>query len=215
MTLNVDVAQQIGATTRSVDSRDHNGQPARVVTASRSYDTTIEDLWEAITSAQRIPRWFLPIEGDLRLGGRYQLKGNAGGEITRCEPPRHLSITWEYGGDVSWVNVALSAASDGTHLELEHIAHVPDDRWNQFGPGGVGVGWDMTLLGLDRHLAGGTADPKARMAWIGSDEGKNFVRRSSEDWRRASIESGTDEAAATAAANRTTAAYTGEPSPNA
>ena len=25
------------------------------------------------------PRWFLPISGELRLGGRYQLTGNAGG----------------------------------------------------------------------------------------------------------------------------------------
>ena len=31
-----------------------------------------------------------PISGDLRLGGRYQLQGNAGGEILVCEPPQHL-----------------------------------------------------------------------------------------------------------------------------
>jgi uncharacterized protein YndB with AHSA1/START domain len=215
MTLDIDVASQIGAITRSVDARDHNGRHARVITASRTYDTTIEDLWDALTSAERIPRWFLPIEGELRLGGRYQLKGNAGGEITRCEPPRQLSVTWEYGGDVSWVTVTLSSDADRAHLELEHIAHVPDDRWNQFGPGAVGVGWDMTLLGLDRHLAGAMSDPKAGMAWMVSDQGKDFVRRSSDDWGRASIASGTDEAAASAAAARTTAAYTGEPSANA
>ena len=59
-----------------------------MVVASRSYDTDIDDLWEAITNAERIPRWFLPITGELRLGGRYQLQGNAGGTITACEPPR-------------------------------------------------------------------------------------------------------------------------------
>jgi hypothetical protein len=47
------------------------------------------------------------------------------------------------------------------------------------------------------------------MAWLGSDDGKQFVHRSSDDWRRASVAAGTDEAAASAAAARTTAAYTG------
>jgi hypothetical protein len=32
-------------------------------------------------------RRFPPVSGDLRLGGKYQLGGNAGGEILACEPP--------------------------------------------------------------------------------------------------------------------------------
>src|SRR5262245_7407352 len=205
----------IGAVTREVASREHGGRPARVVVASRKYDTKIEDVWDAITNPERIPRWFLPISGDLRLGGRYQLQGNAGGEITQCEPPRHLAVTWECMGDVSWVKVDLAEAPDGgTNLDLEHIAHVDDARWAQFGPGAVGVGWDMTLMGLDRHLATRSAvDPQAFMAWLGSPDGKEFVRRSSEDWCRASIAAGTPAAAAQAAANQTTAFYTGEADP--
>jgi uncharacterized protein YndB with AHSA1/START domain len=206
-----DIGGLIGAVTREVAGREHNGRPARVVLASRNYDTTIEDVWDAVTNAERIPRWFLPVSGDLRLGGRYQLQGNAGGEITACDPPRHLALTWEFGGEVSFVKVELSEAPEGgTHLALEHVAYVDDDRWNQFGPGAVGVGWDMTLMGLDRHLASGAAvDPQKAMAWLGSPEGKDFVRRSSEEWCRASIASGTDAEAAKAAARRTTAAYTG------
>ncbi|WP_308168107.1 hypothetical protein [Nonomuraea sp. NEAU-A123] len=46
-------------------------------------------MWDACTSAEHIPRWFLPIEGDLRAGGCYRLEGNAGGEVLACEPPRH------------------------------------------------------------------------------------------------------------------------------
>jgi uncharacterized protein YndB with AHSA1/START domain len=210
-----DIGGIIGAVTREVASREHEGRPARVVVASRSYDTTIEDVWDAITNPERIPRWFLPITGELHLGGRYQLQGNAGGEITRCEPPRHLAVTWEFGGEVSWVKVDLAEdGKGGTHLELEHIAYVDDARWAQYGPGAVGVGWDMTLMGLDRHLASGAAvNPQEAMAWLGSPEGKDFVRRSSDDWCRASIAAGTEEGAAKAAAQRTTAAYTGEPDP--
>ena len=73
---------------------------SQLVIATRNYDTDIDDLWDALTSAERIPRWFLPISGELKPGGRYQFQGNAGGKITRCEPPRLLSVTWEYGAEV-------------------------------------------------------------------------------------------------------------------
>ena len=208
----IDVGRVIGATTRELTTREYNGRPARVLVATRAYDTTQHDLWDALTNPERIPRWFLPVEGDLRVGGRYQLKGNAGGEIVACDSPRHLSITWEMQGQVSWVNVDLSALQPaGTQLRLEHIAHVPDDLWDQFGPGAVGVGWDSALLGLDRHVAGDqTLDPKTAMAWLMSNEGKAFVRESSDAWCLASIADGTSAVSARAAAERTRAAYTGE-----
>jgi uncharacterized protein YndB with AHSA1/START domain len=211
--MKLDPSAYIGAVVRDVGSREYQGRPARVVVATRSYDTTIEDLWDAVTSAERIPRWFLPVSGDLRLGGRYQLQGNAGGEITRCEPPRLLSLTWEYGGGVSWLTVTLSGdPAGGTQLELEHIAHVEDGLWDRFGPGAVGVGWDLALMGLARYLASGVAvDRRDAEAWSASQEGKDFMRRSSREWGNASIKAGTPESAATAAAARTTAFYCGEP----
>jgi uncharacterized protein YndB with AHSA1/START domain len=210
MSLDIDVITHIGAVARVVETRERDGRLARVVRAGRRYDTAIDDLWDAVTSAERIPRWFMPISGDLRLGGRYQLQGNAGGEITRCEPPRFLAVTWEYGGDVSWLEVTLAEEDGGTRLELVHTAHVPDEFWDQYGPGAVGVGWDQGLVGLARYLETGQAvDPAAAMAWVASDEGRDFVRRSSEGWCRASIAGGTDPDAALAAATRTTAFYTG------
>jgi hypothetical protein len=39
------------------------------------YPASQSDLWDAVTNADRIPRWFLPVSGDLRLGGHYQLEG--------------------------------------------------------------------------------------------------------------------------------------------
>jgi len=209
--MKIDVAQVIGAVTRTVERQDRDGRPARVVIAARSYDAEVAEVWDAMTNAERIPRWFLPITGDLRLGGRYQLHGNAGGEITGCEPPHLLAVTWEFGGEVSWLTVRLSQTADHqTLLELEHIAHVDDERWRQFGPGAVGVGWDMALMGLGQHLAtGASADPKAAIAWLSSPDGKIFVAQSSDDWARASVASGTEASQAKAAAARTTAAYSG------
>jgi uncharacterized protein YndB with AHSA1/START domain len=210
--MQIDVASYIGAVAREVQGRDHEGKPARVVIATRNYETTIEDLWDALTNAERIPRWFLPISGDLKLGGRYQLQGNAGGAITACEPPRRLSVTWEFRGQVSWVNVGLTPDGEATRLELEHIAQIadPDEFWDRFGPGAVGVGWDLSLMGLALHLASrATIDPAEVAAWSASDEGKAFAAQSSDSWRRASIAYGTEQAAADAAAAQTTKFYQG------
>jgi uncharacterized protein YndB with AHSA1/START domain len=210
--MTTDLTTPIGVVTRVVESCQHDGRAARKVIATRTYETVPDDLWDALTNETRISRWFLPVSGDLRLGGRYQLEGNAGGTITHCDPPTRLSLTWEYGGEVSWVTVTLAAEQgERTHLTLEHVAHVDDARWDQYGPGAVGVGWDLTLLGLAWHLeSGGTIGSKQGMAWLGTPEGKDFVRRTSDDWGRASIDSGTDATAARAAAERTRAAYTGD-----
>lgn len=209
--MKIDVARQIGAVVRAVENRERDGKPVRAVIATRSYDTDIDDVWDALTNEERIPRWFLPISGELKLGGRYQFKGNAGGTITACEPPRHLAATWEFGGGMSWVEVSLAEEAEGiTRLELQHIAPI-DPHWEQFGPGAVGVGWELGLVGLDLHLTSGAPNNAGQFeAWTVSDEGKGFVRGSSDGWGRAAIAAGEEPEAAKAAAERTRAFYTGE-----
>jgi uncharacterized protein YndB with AHSA1/START domain len=205
----IDVTQQINSVRRQVGTRVLEAGEARTVTISQTYAAGIDDVWDACTNLERIPRWFLPISGDLRLHGRYQFEGNAGGTIERCDPPRSFAATWEYGGEVSWIDVRLLAVPEGTRFELEHTARVDDTRWAEFGPGAVGVGWDMGLMGLARHLAAGVAvDASESMTWMASDEGRLFVSLSSQSWCEASIAAGTDKAGAQAAAERTTAAYT-------
>lgn len=216
--MHFDVASNVGAVTRAVVDRDHEGKPARVVLASRSYATGIDDAWDALTSAERIPRWFLPIEGDLKLGGRYQLKGNAGGTIMECEPPRRLALSWEFAGGTSWVFVTLTEEGpDSTRLELEHVAHKDEEFvkfWDQFGPGAVGVGWDLTLLGFGAHVEQGFAvDHEEAEAWALSENGKDYATQSSDRWCAASVALGTEPGQARAAADRTTAFYTGAPPP--
>jgi uncharacterized protein YndB with AHSA1/START domain len=209
----IDVNQQINAVTRQVGTRVLEAGQARTLTISQTYDASVDDVWDACTNPERIPRWFLPVSGDLRLGGRYQLEGNASGQIERCDPPKSFAATWEYGGEVSWIEVRLSAAgADRTRFELEHTAHVDDERWTEYGPGAVGVGWDLGLIGLAIHLSSGRAvDPQQSAAWAGSDEGTAFMSMSSRLWGDASVAAGTDEAAARAAADRTTAFYTAAP----
>jgi uncharacterized protein YndB with AHSA1/START domain len=209
----IDVAHHISSVERRVGRRTLAAGEARTVTIARVYPTPPEDLWDACTNAERLSRWFLPVSGDLRLGGRYAFEGNASGTIERCEPPRFVAATWEHGGQTSWVELTLTPEPGGaSRFSLEHIAHVDDEIWTQFGPGAVGVGWDGGVLGLTLHL-GATAMP-ARAdieAWQASDEGRAFVRRSSAAWGEADVAAGTEPGEARAAAERTAEAYTGSP----
>jgi uncharacterized protein YndB with AHSA1/START domain len=206
----IDISEHINAVDRSVGSRTIEAGEARVVTVARTFAADVADVWDACTTVERIPRWLMPITGDLRVGGTYQLEGNAGGTIERCDPPTSFAATWEYGGELSWIEVRLAPDGDGTRLTVEHLAPVDDDRWAQFGPGAVGIGWDMMLAGLALHLSSGQpVDPAESAAWATSDEGREFMTRSSGAWRDASVAAGTDPGAAREAADRTTAAYTG------
>lgn len=215
----VDINAQVDAVTRGVSTLEQDGELSHVQTLTQNYSSPIDDVWDAVTSPERIPRWFLPVSGDLRLGGRYQLEGNAGGEVLECAPPAdgaaHYRITWEYGGGASWVVVRLSSVgTDATRLELEHTARagdVPPGFWEQFGPGATGVGWDGGLLGLALHLTGSTdLPPEAAEAWALSDEGKAFHRAAATAWGRAHAASGADPDAAARAADNTYAFYSGE-----
>jgi len=211
--MDIDVAKLAGLVKRELSETERDGKPAKRIVAARTYDTTAEDLWDALTNAERIPRWFLPIEGELKVGGRFQTKGNAGGTVLACEPRKHFSITWEMHGQPSWVDVSLvTEGKERTRLTLVHVAHVPPEFWSQYGPGAVGMGWDLSLMGLGLYLDTGTPNDAAVFeAWSVTAEGKDFSRRSSDDWGRASIAAGTPEADAKACAERTRAFYTGDP----
>lgn len=206
----IDVVHAIESVHREVGEGRVPAGAGRSIRLQRDYDAPIEDVWDALTNPERIGRWFLPVSGDYRLGGRYQFEGNAGGEIVACERPNRLKVTWVYGeaaneADVSELEVRLSTADGGgTRFELEHTAVVPEEMWAEYGPGAVGVGWDQGLLGLTLHLGSGAGvgDP---MAWQLSAEGRDFATRSSEAWGAANRAAGADpEAVARGVANTIT-----------
>ncbi|HEX5728876.1 SRPBCC domain-containing protein [Microbacterium sp.] len=215
----VDVNAQLDAVTRGVQTTEREGEPSRVQSLVQVYPSAIDDVWDAVTSPDRIRRWFLPVSGELRLGGRYQLDGNAGGEVLECAPPAAGSagyrVTWEYGGGVSWVVIALSSIdAESTQLELTHtarIADLPEGFWELYGPGATGVGWDQGLLGLALHLAqDDRIPPDAAEAWMLSDEGRRFARGAADGWAAAQVAAGDDAETAERAAHATYLFYTGQ-----
>lgn len=208
----IDVQHQLNAVRRTVGTTTFEAREARVVTVSQTYDTDAADLWDACTTIERIPRWFLPITGDLRLGGQYSLEGNASGTVLTCDPPRSFTATWECGG-ISWIEVTITPEQSGrATFTLAHISDINDDdeHWLQFGPGAVGVGWDSGLLGLAGYLTSpeDRITPDRGAAWAASDEGRAFMAGSSERWYKAAVAAGTDPAQARSMADRTTEAYT-------
>jgi len=208
----IDVSAQINAVRRRVGRRELESGEVHVVAVSQTYDTGIDDMWDACTNPERLPRWFLPVTGELRLGGRYQLEGNAGGTIERCDPPKSFAVTWEYGESLSWVEVRLSPEPGGqTRFDLEHV--VPDDEhWEQFGPGATGVGWDLAVMALSLHISTGErVDPREVEVWSTGESGKEFVTLSGRRWGEADAAAGTDAAEAQGKADRTVGAYTASP----
>jgi uncharacterized protein YndB with AHSA1/START domain len=137
---------------------------ARSAIIRRHYDAPIDDVWAACTEPARLNRWFLPVTGDLRVGGTFNLEGNASGEILRCEPPRLLAITWTYGDvPTSDVELRLSPDGDGTALELEHaVVTDPFGHDPLTAAWGVGLGWELALqFGLVKYLRGELPDAPA------------------------------------------------------
>ncbi|MFE5298804.1 SRPBCC family protein [Streptomyces sp. NPDC056632] len=183
---------------------------ADTVLLRRTYATGIDDLWDALTSADRLARWFLPVKGELRQGGRYQLEGNAGGEILDCAAPGRLRLTWSVGLEPGFSEVTFRLTPAGPHRTVLELAHeaVPTPAFRtRYGPAAAGVGWDLTLLRLARHLAGATLSPDEAAAWQTSAEARTVITRSGEAWGAAYAASGADEAAVASTTEATIAFY--------
>ncbi|TDD57821.1 hypothetical protein E1263_22060 [Kribbella antibiotica] len=175
---------------------------AYTIELRRRYKAHIDEVWDALTSPERLPRWLKPVTGDLRIGGRFELGGDEHGEILQCEPPRLLKVSWLYGADAwpgtSEVEVRLTPGPTGdTEFELIHAAIVEEPLFPVYGPGAGGVGWDLALLALARLLADGDQDEVPR----------EFIRRSAAAWGEAHLAAGGEAEHVGAAVEATTKFY--------
>jgi uncharacterized protein YndB with AHSA1/START domain len=193
----IDIAKQMGAISREVARQHTESGETVALTLQRRYDADQADVWQAITVPDRVRRWFLPLTGDLREGGNFQLEGNASGDIMTCEPPRHLMVT--FGGKSSIVDVQLSDDGQQTLLKLTHSVPI-ELAGSGAGALYVGPGWDGALLGLALHFAGEViGDP---VAAANSPEVQDFNVSSVSQWVAAIEASGTADADAISAAQQ-------------
>jgi hypothetical protein len=132
--------------------------------------------------------------------------------ILACEPPRMLRLTWVYGEnvtdtDVSEVEVRLDPDGDRTRLTLAHAAVVEHETWTRYGPGATGVGWDLGLVALDRHLHGQSFEPAT---WESTPDGKRAAIHSSAAWGAAAVAAGIPADQVTQWVDLTTEFYTAD-----
>jgi uncharacterized protein YndB with AHSA1/START domain len=195
-----DLIAELDRTGRAVADADLGGAPAHVVELRRRLHAPVADVWDACTDPERVGRWFLPLSGDLRPGGNFQLGGNASGAITICTPPHRLQLTWQFGeAEPSLVSLELTPAGDDTELVLHHT--VPEDEhWAQYGPGAVGVGWDGALAGFAAFIAGEDLHNDDRLMAA-------FMRHSAASWGTAHQAAGATPEAARDATARTSSFY--------
>ena len=130
---------------------------ARVAVFTRSYETTVEDLWDACTDPERLRRWYVPVSGDLRRGGTFEQVNMGSGTILACDAPHLLKLS--LGGGVDEIEVRLSAGpQDGTAiLELQHATtldshHIGGQKYDAIFC--MGGGYYPRLQALDQHLRG-------------------------------------------------------------
>ncbi len=181
----IDMLEHLNAVQREVS---RTGETVTVV-MRRSYRAEPEELWDALTDPERMRRWFMPVTGDLKVGGSFQLQGNAGGEILECEPPKRFKVT--FGGPTSLLELRLlPGPGDSTELELEHsMGEAP-------APGGsgalwVGPGWDGGLLGLALYVDGKLDENTDPVAMADSPEVIKYNEESVRIWIEAVRSSGT------------------------
>jgi len=100
-------------------------------------------------------RWFLPLHGDLREGGSFQLEGNAGGDILTCTPPQLLRVTFGH----------LTSPTRLKEILAEHVAYADemqrkaakDAKWSAADPAWayarVALSWAERYYANERELA--------------------------------------------------------------
>lgn len=204
-----DLIAELEQTRRVVARGELGGTAAHAVELRRRLRAPVAEVWDACTDPDRVRRWFLPLSGDLRPGGRFQLEGNASGTIVACKPPHHLRLTWECG-DLQSSLVVLELAPVGdevTGLLLRHTV-ADDEQWAQYGPGAVGVGWDLPLAVLAVLVTGG--DVPSSDEFMNDPSTPALMRHSAAEWGSAHQAAGVNADTARHVAVNTSAVYAPE-----
>ncbi|NED94713.1 SRPBCC family protein [Phytoactinopolyspora alkaliphila] len=126
------------------------------VRIERRYVATTREVWDAISTPERLRRWFAEVSGDLRQGGEFGVVFGEGddnvshGRVIDCQPPSRLEVTWSFGAgaDDSILVAELASEDEHTILTLDHRG-IPTDQI------GYGAGWEAYLDRLDAHMGGG------------------------------------------------------------
>jgi uncharacterized protein YndB with AHSA1/START domain len=154
---------------------------ARVAVFTRTYEAAVDDVWDACTNPDRLRRWYVPVTGDLRLGGTFAQPPMGTGTIVACEPPRYLKLS--LGGGADEIELRLAASGEErTVLEIQHATTL-----DQHEIGGrlydaifcMGGGYYPRLAALGRHLDGTLPDAYDTLTFHEDPENRPVIERGS------------------------------------
>jgi uncharacterized protein YndB with AHSA1/START domain len=155
---------------------------ARVAVFTRTYETTIEDLWDACTHPERLRRWYTPITGDLRVGGSFAQVNMGSGTILVCDAPHLLKLSLGGGADEIELRLSPGAEDGTTTLELQHATTLDShDIGGQMYDAifCMGGGYYPRFLALDLHLRGTLPDDYDSTAFHLDPELRPVIERGS------------------------------------
>ena len=155
---------------------------ARVAVFTRTYETTIDDLWAACTDPERLQRWYVPVTGDFRVGGTFQQVNMGSGTIVACEAPSLLKLSLGNGVDEIELRLSPGAEDGTTTLELQHATTL--DSHNIGGEMYdaifcMGGGYYPRLYALDLYLRGELPDDYDSSAFHLNPEMRPVIERGS------------------------------------
>lgn len=218
------IAGIVDAVSRSVEIERVDGAVDVTARLRTTLGASPAELWPELTEADRLAQWYGPVQidhapdapatGADATGCAFRTVGGAQGRVLAAVPPHQLDLTWEYADNVDRLEIRLDPEEDGTsRLTLQQIARLPETRFDAYGPGAIGIGWDIAVLGFVARTGAWRElrldVPVASPVWLASPEGADMVRAWSIRWAAASVAAGTDETAARRAENETTRAYGG------
>jgi uncharacterized protein YndB with AHSA1/START domain len=155
---------------------------ARVAVFTRVYQTTLEDLWDACTSPDRLRRWYVPVSGDLRVGGQFKQVNMGSGTVLECDPPRFLKLSLGGGADEIELRLSPGPQDGSVMLHLEHATTLDSHEI-----GGqlydaifcMGGGYYPRLQALNEHLRGTLPDDYDATAFHLNPEMRPVIERGS------------------------------------
>ena len=134
--------------TGTMRAQDRDGGVVRVEDV---YETSVDDLWQACTSPDRLARWIAVVTGDVVVSGEvhavFTSTWSGPVRIDACDAPSHLLLTMEPGtDDETQVEAWLTAEGSRTRLVVEERG-LPAGALPAYG-----AGWQAHLEDLGRSM---------------------------------------------------------------
>lgn len=131
---------------------------SHTVTAARTLQASIDDIWLAWSEPIRLSHWFTSdAEHDFRVGGRYRNSDGDEGVYLDIVPQRRIVFTWEQPdyspGSVVAVDIIPEESTGKVVVAIEHDRVACDDTED------LEIGWSWALDSLGRYLDTGLGIP--------------------------------------------------------